>query len=57
MNGHGDREGLIHSYDVENNHGIGMDDLAESDGEPGPTYTRNDERERTVMHTKQNSQV
>lgn len=55
LNGHGDREGLIHSYDVEN-HNIGLDDLAEeSDGEPGPTFSRNEER--TVQHTKQNSQV
>lgn len=58
LNGHGDREGLIHSYDVENNSGIGLADLAEDsdDGEPGPTFSR-EERERTALHTKQNSQV
>lgn len=56
LNGHGDREGLIHSYDVENNSAIGLEDLAEeSDGEPGPTYTSNEER--TARHTKQNSNV
>ncbi|KAJ5682818.1 magnesium transporter NIPA5 [Penicillium macrosclerotiorum] len=58
INGHGDREGLIHSYDIENNQGINLDDLAEeSDGEPGPTYGHNDERDRTALHTKRNSQV
>ena len=57
LNGHGDREGLIHSYDVENNSGIGLEELAEeSDGEPGPTFSIED-RQRTAMHTKQNSQV
>lgn len=56
LNGHGDREGLIHSYDVENNSGIGLTDLAEDsdDGEPGPTYSR---EQRTALHTKQNSHV
>jgi len=57
LNGHGDREGLIHSYDVENNSGIGLHELGEdSDGEPGPTFSRNEER-RTAIHTKQNSQI
>ena len=58
LNGHGDREGLIHAYDLENNHAIGLSNLAEEDdGGPGPTYTQNEERERTALHTKQNSQV
>lgn len=59
LNGHGDREGLIHSYDAENNSVIGMDELREDDeddGEPGPTISRA-ERDRTIKHTKQNSQV
>lgn len=57
LNGHGDREGLIHSYDVENNSGIGLHQLGEdSDGEPGPTLSRNEEQ-RTAIHTKQNSQI
>ncbi|KAJ5765000.1 hypothetical protein N7520_004559 [Penicillium odoratum] len=55
LNGHGDREGLIHSYDIENNSGIGLDDLAEDDGEPGPTFSVDDHR--TLRHTKRNSQV
>ncbi|KAJ5948154.1 hypothetical protein N7466_001169 [Penicillium verhagenii] len=54
LNGHGDREGLIHSYDLENGSGIGLEDLAEDDGEPGPTFSAD---QRTVKHTKQNSQV
>ncbi|KAJ5388481.1 hypothetical protein N7509_011022 [Penicillium cosmopolitanum] len=58
LNGHGDREGLIHSYDVDNHSAIGLEDLAEeSDGEPGPTYSSNEERDRTAQHTKQNSNV
>ncbi|KAJ6160525.1 magnesium transporter NIPA5 [Penicillium chermesinum] len=57
LNGSGDREGLIHSYDLENNSGIGLEDLAEdSDGGPGPTYTEAN-RERTALHTKRNSQI
>lgn len=58
LNGHGDREHLIHSYDVEDNHhAIGLDDLAEEsdDGEPGPTFSPNEAR--TAQHTKQNAQV
>ncbi|KAJ5649080.1 uncharacterized protein N7484_002803 [Penicillium longicatenatum] len=54
LNGHGDREGLIHSYDLENGSGIGLDDLAEDDGEPGPTFAAD---ERTAKHTKRNSQI
>lgn len=54
LNGHGDREGLIHSYDVENNQTIGLSELTEeSDGEPGPAFARNE----TALHTKQNTQV
>ncbi|KAJ5901677.1 DUF803 domain membrane protein [Penicillium taxi] len=49
LTGQGDREGLIHSYDLESN-GIGLDDL---EGEPGPTY----EQDRTVRYTKQNNLV
>ncbi|KAJ5676706.1 uncharacterized protein N7477_002339 [Penicillium maclennaniae] len=57
LNGHSDREGLIHSYDVENNSGIGLHQLGEdSDGEPGPTFSNN-EPHRTAIHTKQNSQI
>lgn len=48
LNGHGDREGLIHSYDVENQN-IGLSELAEeSDGEPGPTH-----KSQEVDHTSQ----
>lgn len=57
-NGHGDREGLMHSYDVEDNHdGIGLSDLVEeSDGGPGPTFKQSEERARiTANHTKRNS--
>lgn len=43
MNGHGDREGLMRAYDVENQ-AFGLSDLAgDSDGEPGPTYKRSEE--------------
>ena len=55
LNGNGDREGLIHAYDVEHN-GINMNDFAEaSDGDPGPTFPRTDRT--TAKHTKQNSQL
>ncbi|KAJ5088712.1 hypothetical protein N7456_012328 [Penicillium angulare] len=55
LNGHGDREGLIHSYDLENNSGIGLNDLAEdTDGEPGPTVPGDHE---TAKHTRHNSQI
>ncbi|KAJ5725259.1 magnesium transporter NIPA5 [Penicillium malachiteum] len=58
LNGNGDREGLIHSYDIENHAGIGLEDLAEDsdDGEPGPTISP-EERDRTVKHTRHNSQI
>lgn len=39
INGHGDREGLIHSYDAENQ-SYGLAELTEesdAEGEPGPT--------------------
>ncbi|KAJ5259447.1 magnesium transporter NIPA5 [Penicillium angulare] len=56
LNGHGDREGLIHSYDLENNSGIGLNDLAEdTDGEPGPTVPHGDNE--TAKHTRHNSQI
>lgn len=48
MNGHGDREGLIRSYDVENG-AYGLSDLTEdSDGEPGPTYKQGQDPDHTV---------
>lgn len=56
LNGHGDREGLIHSYDVENSPAIGLEDLAEesdSDGEPGPTFKRSEDQDGAAHHTKQ----
>ncbi|KAH8434233.1 DUF803 domain membrane protein [Aspergillus melleus] len=47
LNGHGDREGLIRSYDVENQ-AFGLSELTEeSDGEPGPTYKRSADLERS----------
>lgn len=47
MNGNGDREGLIRAYDVENQ-AFGLSELNEdSDGEPGPTYARSEELNRT----------
>lgn len=40
-NGHGDREGLMRNYDVEQS-AFGLSELTEeSDGEPGPTLKRN----------------
>ncbi|KAF9885917.1 hypothetical protein FE257_012207 [Aspergillus nanangensis] len=56
LNGHGDREGLIRAYDVEHQ-AFGLSELTEeSDGEPGPTYKRSDDIERTsqpIKHDKQ----
>lgn len=48
VNGHGDREGLMRSYDVENQtQSYGLSNLAEeSDGEPGPTYKQSQEGTR-----------
>ncbi|KAL4873852.1 hypothetical protein BDV12DRAFT_54212 [Aspergillus spectabilis] len=52
LNGQGDREGLIRSYDVESQH-FGLSDLAEeSDGEPGPTFKRSEEIDRTSQQRK-----
>lgn len=52
LNGHGDREGLIHSYDTENQ-AFGLSELTEeSDGEPGPTYKRSEEVDRSEQHAK-----
>ncbi|KAL2802481.1 magnesium transporter NIPA-domain-containing protein [Aspergillus granulosus] len=46
LNGNGDREGLIRSYDIENQH-FGLSELTEeSDGEPGPTFKRSEDRTR-----------
>lgn len=47
LNGHGDREGLIRAYDVEHQ-AFGLSELTEeSDGEPGPTYKRGTDFERS----------
>lgn len=47
VNGHGDREGLMSSYDVENQ-AYNLADLAEeSDGEPGPTYKQSQDTGRS----------
>lgn len=52
INGHSDREGLMRSYDAENQT-YGLADLAEeSDGEPGPTFKRSEEAERAAQHAK-----
>lgn len=52
LNGHADREGLMRSYDAENQ-SFGLDDLAEeSDGEPGPTFKRSEEADRVTQHAK-----
>ncbi|KAL4912813.1 magnesium transporter NIPA-domain-containing protein [Aspergillus aurantiobrunneus] len=52
LNGHGDREGLIRSYDVENQN-FGLSELTEeSDGEPGPTYKRSEEADRASQQRK-----
>lgn len=52
LNGHGDREGLIRSYDTENQ-SYGLAELTEeSDGEPGPTYKRSEEADQTRQQAK-----
>lgn len=52
LNGHGDREGLMRSYDAENQ-SFGLADLAEeSDGEPGPTFKRSEEADRATQQAK-----
>ncbi|KAL3467511.1 magnesium transporter NIPA-domain-containing protein [Aspergillus heterothallicus] len=46
LNGNGDREGLIRSYDIENQN-FGLSELAEeSDGGPGPTFKRSEDHTR-----------
>lgn len=51
-NGQGDRDALIHSYDVENG-GYGLSDLAEdAEGEPGPTVKQSQEFHREVSRNK-----
>ncbi|KAL2853400.1 magnesium transporter NIPA-domain-containing protein [Aspergillus pseudoustus] len=46
LNGNGDREGLIRSYDIENQN-FGLSELTEEiDGEPGPTFKRSEDRTR-----------
>ncbi|KKK13916.1 DUF803 domain membrane protein [Aspergillus rambellii] len=53
VNGHGDREGLIRSYDIENQ-AFGLSELTEeSDGEPGPTYKRSNTSEHPKKHDNQ----
>ncbi|KAL2871854.1 DUF803 domain membrane protein [Aspergillus lucknowensis] len=45
LNGNGDREGLIHSYDIETQN-FGLSELTEeSDGEPGPTFQRSEDHQ------------
>lgn len=53
LNGHGDREGLIRNYDVEQG-AFGLSELAEeSDGEPGPTYKESaDDVKRSTQQAK-----
>ncbi|KAL6237779.1 hypothetical protein BDW75DRAFT_203113 [Aspergillus navahoensis] len=52
LSGRGDREGLIRSYDVENQN-FGLSELTEeSDGEPGPTFKRSEELDRTSQSRK-----
>ncbi|KAI9373116.1 DUF803-domain-containing protein [Aspergillus egyptiacus] len=52
LGGHGDREGLIRSYDIENQT-FGLSELTEeSDGEPGPAFKRSEEANRTSQQRK-----
>lgn len=52
LNGHGDREGLIRNYDVEQGT-FGLSELAEeSDGEPGPTYKHSADVNRSTQQAK-----
>jgi hypothetical protein len=54
LNGQGDREGLIRSYDIESQH-FGLSDLTEeSDREPGPTFKRGEEVDRISQQRKKN---
>ena len=58
LNGHGDREGLIHSYDLENNQAVGLSNLTEeNDEESGLNHAQSERQERTALHTKHNSQI
>ncbi|KAL4976979.1 magnesium transporter NIPA-domain-containing protein [Aspergillus desertorum] len=57
LSGRGDREGLIRSYDVENQN-FGLSELTEeSDGEPGPTLKRSEEVDRTSQLRKKNDDL
>ncbi|KAL4909897.1 hypothetical protein BDW74DRAFT_143970 [Aspergillus multicolor] len=57
LSGRGDREGLIRSYDVENQN-FGLSELTEeSDGEPGPTFKRSEEVDRTSQQRKKNDDL
>ncbi|KAL4736432.1 magnesium transporter NIPA-domain-containing protein [Aspergillus similis] len=57
LSGRGDREGLIRSYDVENQN-FGLSELTEeSDGEPGPTFKRSEEVDRTSQSRKKNDDL
>lgn len=52
LNGQGDREGLMRSYDVENGV-IGLTQLREEeDGEPGPTRKSNVDPDTPSFHPK-----
>ncbi|KAJ9204691.1 hypothetical protein DTO166G4_6941 [Paecilomyces variotii] len=52
LNGQSDREGLIHSYDLEDG-AFGLSELAEeSDGEPGPTRKHSGEANRAELGAK-----
>ncbi|KAL4809269.1 DUF803-domain-containing protein [Aspergillus unguis] len=54
LSGRGDREGLIRSYDVENQQNFGLSELTEeSDGEPGPTFKTSEEIDRPKKHDDQ----
>lgn len=52
LNGQSDREGLMRSYDAENGI-IGLSELPESDGEPGPTRKRSEDENGTLYQPKQ----
>ncbi|KAL4748093.1 hypothetical protein BDW72DRAFT_160147 [Aspergillus terricola var. indicus] len=57
LSGRGDREGLIRSYDVESQN-FGLSELTEeSDGEPGPTFKRSEEVDRTPQSRKKNDDL
>ncbi|KAL1983609.1 hypothetical protein VTN96DRAFT_10188 [Rasamsonia emersonii] len=52
LNGQSDREGLMRSYDAENGV-IGLSELREDDGEPGPTRKRSEDGNGTLYQPKQ----